>query len=115
VRPFLDAVFSRTRDKARVHGFGVTTSSLLDRYPFYSVDSATPMFASSNGRALVLDGFTIRQSRRSVDRNRRTAFEQIEQHVMGPTPERRAAYLRQFQALADRYTRLWEQRGVVWT
>ena len=39
--------------KCKVHGFGMTTHDLLWRYPWYSVDSASWVFAGRNGVILV--------------------------------------------------------------
>ena len=50
-KKFLDYVFSRTKKKIAVHGLGMTRQDILNRYPFYSVDSTSWMqmmrFASS--------------------------------------------------------------------
>jgi len=41
VRNFLDYTFSKTRDKVKVHGLGMTSDWQMERYPFYSVDSTS--------------------------------------------------------------------------
>lgn len=38
---FLKTVFYRTQMKVKVHGLGITGKKLLERFPFYSVDSTS--------------------------------------------------------------------------
>lgn len=41
------------RPRVRVHGFGLTTVRLMERYPWYSADSSTWQKTGSNGKLLV--------------------------------------------------------------
>lgn len=41
------------RPRLRVHGFGLTTLSLMERYPWYSVDSSSWVQIAANGNILV--------------------------------------------------------------
>lgn len=41
------------RPKIQVHGFGLTTLSLMERYPWYSVDSSSWVQIAANGNILV--------------------------------------------------------------
>lgn len=41
VRRFLSYVFNRTKDKVMVHGLGTTQIGLLEKYPFFCVDSTS--------------------------------------------------------------------------
>lgn len=55
---WLDGVFSflkQSGSTARMHGFGITASSLVTRYPWYSVDSVTPMMAAGLGNVFIFD------------------------------------------------------------
>lgn len=57
---FLDASWRRLTDKSgrpthKVHGFAVTAGSLIMRYPWYSVDSASWLYAASYGTVAVFD------------------------------------------------------------
>ena len=57
-RQWLDGVFSFLKQHSlsvRVHGFGVTAIDLIMRYPWYSVDSVTPMLAPGLGNVSVFD------------------------------------------------------------
>lgn len=55
---FLDDCFDVICDKdglpkVKVHGFGITTISVMKRYPFYSVDSTSWLIGSRNGQIFV--------------------------------------------------------------
>ena len=41
------------RPRLKVHGFGLTTQSLMERYPWFSVDSSSWVQIAANGRILV--------------------------------------------------------------
>jgi len=51
--------------RLRVHGFGLTTQALMERYPWYSVDSSTWVQVASNGNILVPGLGTISVSQNS--------------------------------------------------
>lgn len=44
---------SQGRPKIKVHGFGLTTISLMERYPWYSVDSSSWVQMAGNGTILL--------------------------------------------------------------
>lgn len=71
--------------KIRVHGFGLTTLSLMERYPWFSVDSSSWIQIANNGGLVLLDGRVISVSanspRRKVDG----------QHIDTLTPIQRTA------------------------
>lgn len=46
----LSDIFLLTRDKVRVHGLGCTSKSMLEKYPFYSVDSTSWLAPARYGR-----------------------------------------------------------------
>lgn len=57
---FLDACWARLTDSKgkathKVHGFAVTSAYLIARYPWYSVDSASWLYAASYGAVAVFD------------------------------------------------------------
>jgi len=62
--PWLDRIWSRYltdgsgRAKIRVHGFGLTSVKLMERYPWYSVDSSSWVQIGSNG-AIMIPGHGI--------------------------------------------------------
>lgn len=48
--PYLDDIFAITKDKVRLHGFAMTKLGLMEKYPFYSVDSTSPLSTVIFGR-----------------------------------------------------------------
>lgn len=56
---WLDRIFKRYicdgsgRPKLKVHGFGLTTLGLMERYPWYSVDSSSWVQIAANGSILI--------------------------------------------------------------
>jgi hypothetical protein len=62
--PWLDDCFVRICDsegnpKLKVHGFGLTTVSLMRRYPWFSVDSTSVIMSAAMGRILLPNGTDI--------------------------------------------------------
>lgn len=53
------------RPKLKVHGFGLTTISLMERYPWYSVDSSSWVQIAANGGILLPDHGVISVSKNS--------------------------------------------------
>lgn len=48
--PYLDQIFNITRDKVKVHGLAMTKTTLIEKYPFFSVDSTSPLSTVIFGR-----------------------------------------------------------------
>lgn len=48
--PYLDEIFAITRDKVKVHGLAMTKTTLIEKYPFFSVDSTSPLSTVIFGR-----------------------------------------------------------------
>lgn len=53
------------RPRLKVHGFGLTTQALMERYPWYSVDSSSWVQIAANGNILVPGLGTISVSQNS--------------------------------------------------
>lgn len=104
--PIFDRIFKITRDKVRVHGFAMTRTQVLRKFPFYSVDSTTALTASifgvaSSGYGLEVVGKEQQRRRRSVS----LAQDRL---------TRLKVMLQQFKQFADDMTALWRARGVDW-
>lgn len=57
LRLFMNEAWSRICDdkgvaKCKVHGFGMTRKDLMEKYPWYSVDSTSPILAAGMGRVV---------------------------------------------------------------
>ena len=111
--PWLDEMFSQYltdssgAPRVRIHGFGLTTFELMDRYPWYSVDSSSWLKAAHFGLVLMYhEGKMLRinisrKSGRTGDKG---------QHFFTETPANQAALRKNIEAhgftvdgLADHY------------
>lgn len=70
---WLDRIFHKYltdgsgRPRIRVHGFGLTSIGLMERYPWYSVDSSSWVQIASNGSIYIPDRATIQaQTRKGI-------------------------------------------------
>jgi hypothetical protein len=76
---------SSGRPKLKVHGFGLTTISLMERYPWYSVDSSSWVQIAANGGILLPDHGVISVSKTS------SAAKQEGRHINTlPKPQQKA-------------------------
>lgn len=105
---WLDTVFNGLMKSSawpiRLHGYGMTDTVLIERYPWYSVDSTTWAMSAVYGNELVYSG------RHLVQRS-------SEIHPQRGSVARVARAARSGQRIADfgdYCTRLWEKRGIVW-
>lgn len=57
--------------KLKVHGFGITSFPLMERYPWYSVDSSTWIQTASFGSLQMTDGTVVTVSAKSPSRHDR--------------------------------------------
>jgi hypothetical protein len=90
-------VFARTRDKVRVHGLGVTTESILNTFPFYSVDSTSWLCNQKFGSTI-------------GDNPKINIFRTKNRHYM----YRNDIEIKLFLELEKRVTNLWRSRGITW-
>lgn len=104
---WLDKVFNEmTRSSSwpiRIHGYGMTDGVLLERFPWYSVDSSSWAVASWRGGEIARNGRHIKTVRSSID-------------VRGVASDvaRAKRSLARINEYADYCTRLWTKRGVTW-
>ena len=103
----LPAIFARTRDRVKVHGFAMTKMPLLERYPFYSADSTTPLATMMYGS--LFDGHTFKQI--GVHK----LIKERSPHKFSDVTDRLDMALRDFKKSEDYLTRLWTTKGVTWT
>lgn len=73
--------------KLKVHGFGLTTISLMERYPWYSVDSSSWVQMAGNGTILLPNGAL------SVSEKSPQAKDAMRHVDTLPAPQRRAVEL----------------------
>jgi len=113
---WLDRVYSVIGTRVRTHGFGVTVTSLLSRYPFYSVDSTTWCVGAKYGNVL-----KFLEAERQVVQVQPSSVRKLmrELHKDLVPFSRSVDYRYQLGAasmlrMEGYVTRLWEARGVRW-
>lgn len=119
VQPFLDDVFARLERHwpVRVHAFGMVSQWALERYPFYSADSATAIVGAGMGRVSRFRG-GLAQSRPWMDDVRDTWDGVVADGVGRLDGSAHAGRRRrniESQLALERYvTDVWRRKGVVW-
>lgn len=94
---WLDRIFDRYltddagRPKLKVHGFGLSTIGIMERYPWFSVDSSSWVLIAANGGLWIPDLGTI-----MVSKNSPTAKEPG-RHLDNLTPPQREAVIKFIQ------------------
>lgn len=116
----LDAIFSVVARHwpVRLHAFGIVAQEILERYPFYSSDSATAVLASGNGRVLVC---TLGQWTQVDCRDAGRMLGDADVASVASGARASVGYLARMRtnyaammALETHVTRLWASRGVEW-
>ena len=104
-KEYLDDIFDITRDKVKIHGFAMTKLDLLDRYPFYSADSTTPLSTIIFGKYTkpIMNYYNKEEI---IDMKSVWAFQ--------PDEERLFNSIREVKLTEKYFTELWARRGVVW-
>jgi len=107
---FLSYVFSKTRDRIKVHGFGITSEPYLTKYPFFSVDSTSWQSGMRWGHTLTPEGKKVsyRNKKHLMEHNVPTHL--IQAHYLDRLPYD----LQYWKNLEKRITELWKMRGVNW-
>ena len=117
---WLDYCYAVIQDKIKIHGFGVTAYKLLQRYPFYSVDSTAWLRAIHYGRFVNYDGSS--HDRRIKDYR---TFELMNTRIYDEDgkkfPESRRIYykvlgdsIKELDKRIQEITNIWTKRGVTW-
>ncbi len=100
-------LFSITRDKIKVHGFAKVNKILLRKYPFYSVDSTSPLFVKMY--RLYID------SRMRISQDEKLLASKSKRHkILVGAEARLEEAVKAFAWAQEYYTELWKRRGVVW-
>ena len=98
VKRFLDYVFSKTKDKTKVHGLGLTGEKFTETYPLYSIDSTSWL------------SFQIFGQSRVVKNKLLVKFHNKETHYS----ERNAFEIKYWIKRQEYLNTLWDKRGVSW-
>jgi hypothetical protein len=106
LQPWLDSCFLIIKDywPKKIHGFAITASWALKRYPFYSVDSTRWLAVARYGEVLKCEGYDIGCSEKKLFYlNKRGLDFLLYNNVKA------------FLDLEKNITRLWESKGVIWS
>lgn len=95
---YLNYVFKNTKDKIKVHGFGITDNDSIERYPFYSVDSTSWQQRMRFGQTQTKESNRIRITKNKVFPYMSLLEKEVE--IM----------LKKGKDI----TNLWAKRGIIW-
>lgn len=104
---YFDFCFITTQKSARLHGLGMTSSTLMAHYPFYSVDSKTWLVSGLYG-----DFVTTKNAKYKRTPKKRDSLSHY--GVMLPGPEKMKRAVDAFNLLERHLTAIWAKRGYVW-
>lgn len=97
VKAYLDYVFHHSRGK-KLHGFGMNGKRIVERYPFYSVDSSAWLMSEKFG------------STKTSTHEKIVKYQNKHLHYT----ERTSREIKHYLDLEDYITRLWAKRGIIW-
>lgn len=102
--------------KIKIHGLGVTSQKMLERYPFYSVDSTSWLAGQQYGSLYRWENKKLQQS----SYREKSVMKFINYGLIDPIKENYAYKervqnnVREFVKMGDFITDLWAKRGIVW-
>lgn len=112
---FGNFIFSKTRNKIRVHGLAVTTLNLCLRFPFYSVDSTTWLSCMRFGHILDFKNGGIVSSLGPRGLAKRENREDKKDFTTTMNNDQKLdSNVKTFLKMNDHVTDIWKSRGVVW-
>lgn len=106
---YMDFVYSNVGLKSKVHGLGVTNHELLQRYPWFSVDSTTWLAASQFGTFINFNEGKMSKTVSVRARNKLSCYKQLTSmdHKLNEA-------IKAFIKMEKHITQLWANRGVIW-
>lgn len=102
---YLDGIFNITRDKCRLHGLAMTKTTLIEKYPFYSVDSTSPL-------STVIFGRYTRPVMSFNEKSDIAKMKSIE--CFHDDYERLENAVIETKKTQDYVTDLWKKKGIIW-
>jgi hypothetical protein len=114
-KPWLDKVFSMVKLQKRCHGLAATSPELMQRYPFFSCDSATWVMSAGMGSCYIFKNGVIKhinyKNKKLVEKYN---LLHLGDHNGKNYEERRRHNLKQIEKLETYTTKLWEKKGIKW-
>lgn len=103
--PYLDDIFNLTKDKVKLHGFAMTKLGLMEKYPFFSVDSTSPLSTVIFGRyTRPIMAFNERED----------IFKAKSIECYDDDWQRLEKAILETKKTQEYITELWSKRGIVW-
>lgn len=101
----LDDIFNLTRNQVKIHGLAMTKSKLLTQYPFFSVDSTSPLSTVIFGR-YSKPIMTFDERSNIIERKSIQCFDDDWERLRKAVVETKRA--------ENLFTELWKKKGVIW-
>lgn len=113
---FLNRVFALAKKywPVKFHGYGVTNTSLLTKFPFYSADSSSAIIAGAFGRIIEWDGVRKTNERWSDKAKDGQLAWCADIYGESAHRNRRLMNIKAIKQFEEHLTELWKQRGVDW-
>lgn len=108
VRGLYGEIFNITRDKIRLHGFAKSGKTIIERYPFYSVDSTSALVIPFMYQYIPIS-YGEKLTRTEAIKNK-----DIRYHLYWEAERRLRQSIKVQKEAEVFYTKLWASRGVVW-
>ena len=107
---YLNFIFKHTKNKVKVHGFGITNKKIIRQYPFYSVDSTSWQQGMRYGGTVDIRGksVSLKSKKQMLDGNVPISF--MSNHFL----KRVGFELNFWKTLEKNITELWKAKGVEW-
>lgn len=102
---YLDRIFYLTRDRIKLHGFAMTKLGLMEKYPFYSVDSTSPLSTVIFGRYSVPQ-MSFKERDEVISEKSIECFHDDWERLENAVIETRR--------VQDYITAVWAKKGIVW-
>lgn len=103
--PMFDKVFALTKDKVKYHGFAMTRVEVIEKYPFFSVDSTTPI-------STVIFGTRVNKYLKVFGKDE--IIRQRSPRIFTEDSPRLEEAIIDVKRTEEYITALWAKRGVLW-
>lgn len=111
----LDKCFSIIKDKAKVHGFGMTGMDILKRYPWFSVDSTSWIEATKRGTYFEFKNGKMGMIPTADKKKANYKSIAFSGKTKGLWRTRTIHGIKEWLKLENFITRLWEKKGINFT
>lgn len=114
---WLDKVFSIIKANYRTHGFAVTSSEQLERYPFFSVDSSSWSAGGRFARIPIFVNGRVENMQFKDEESFKKYWDKLPSEylqILDDYSDRMRIGILTYKLYQDYVTRLWEARGITW-